>query len=72
MTILHRYLNSCTPLVACKKENEKYKIIVLLLFKCLLGTALEYLSVLLERRKNKGTGADDRNRLVVPKIKKVT
>ena len=43
MTIWHRYLNSCTPLVACKKENEKYKIIVLLLFKCLLGTALEYL-----------------------------
>ena len=45
---------------------------MLLVFKCLQGTAPEYLSELLERRGNKGTRADNKNLLVVPRIKKVT
>ena len=53
------------------KRRIEYKI-VLLVFKCLQGTAPEYLSELLERRGNKGTRADNKNLLVVPRIKKVT
>ena len=53
------------------KRRIEYKI-VLLVFKCLQRTAPEYLSELLERRGNKGTRADNKNLLVVSRIKKVT
>ena len=39
-------------------------------FKCLLGTAPGYLVDLLQKRHNKGTRDDDRNFLVIPKVKR--
>ncbi|CAB4003582.1 Hypothetical predicted protein [Paramuricea clavata] len=53
------------------KKRIEYKIL-LLVFKCLQGTAPEYLSELLKKRENKGTRADDKNLLVIPRFKKVT
>ena len=52
------------------KRRIKYKI-VLLVFKCLQEAAQEYLSELLERRGNKGTRGDNKNLLVVPRIKRL-
>ena len=53
------------------KRRKECKI-VLLVFKCLQGAAPEYLSELLERHRNKDTTADNKNLLVVARIKKVT
>lgn len=53
------------------KMRIEYKIL-LLVFKCLHGSAPVYLSELLEKRINKGTRADNKNLLVVPRFKNVT
>ena len=53
------------------EKRIEYKI-PLLVFKCLQGTAPEYLSELLKKCENKGTRADDKNLLVIPRLKKVT
>ena len=51
------------------RRRIEYKILVLTL-KCLLGTG--YLVDLLEKRHNKGTRDEDRNFLVIPKVKRLT
>jgi len=53
------------------KKRINYKILVLT-FKCIHDTAPIYLSELLHRRSNKGTRLDNKNYLIVPKIKKST
>lgn len=53
------------------RRRIEYKILVLT-FKCLLGTAPGYLVDLLQKRHNKGTRDDDRNFLVIPKVKRST
>ena len=53
------------------RRRIMYNILVLTL-KCLLGTAPGYLVDLLQKRHNKRTRDDDRNFLVIPKVKRST
>ena len=53
------------------RRRIEYKNLVLT-FKCLLGTAPGYLVDLLQKRHNKGTRDDDRNFVVILKVKRLT
>ena len=53
------------------RRRIEYKILVLT-FKCRLGTAPGYLVDLLPKRHNNGTRDDDRNFIVIPKMKRST
>ena len=53
------------------KKRIEYKILVLT-FKCVHNLAPAYLTELLHNCTNKGTRADNKNLLVVPKVNKST
>ena len=53
------------------RRRIEYKILMLT-FKCVHGIAPVYLMDLVHKRGNKGTRADDKNHLQVPKVKKST